>query len=151
VGLSGAILVQLYHTFFNAKPSSFILILAILPSSLSLILMYFIDIFPRTNVGAYDKKFLDAFSLIALCIAGYLMLVIIGQNLFTDIPFNVQLPIFAVLVVLIGSLLAIVMKADKESKTPHEIVPAESEALMEDENNYDKVEASGTLWKRYVL
>lgn len=145
MGLSGAILVQLYRTFFDANPSSFILMLAILPSSLSLILMYFIDIFPKTDSGAYDKKFLNAFSLIALCVAGYLMLVIIGQNLFTNIPFILQFAIFGVLMVLVGSLLAVVMKADKESRVLDEITCDERVSLVENKKNNGEVATSGTL------
>lgn len=148
LGLSGAILVQLYHTFFDANPSSFILMLAILPSSLSLILMYFIDVCPKTDSGAYDNKFLDAFSLIALCLAGYLMLVIIGQSLFTYIPSILQFAIFGVLMVFLGSLLAIVTKADKESNVLDEITRDERVSLVEDNKNYGEVVTSGT---QYVI
>ncbi|KAJ4789872.1 Major facilitator superfamily protein [Rhynchospora pubera] len=144
LGLSGAILVQLYHTFFDGKPSCFILMLAALPSSLSLILMYFVEVCPKTDRGAYDKKFLDAFSLIALCLAGYLMLVIIGQSFYIKIPSTIQFAIFVVLMVLLGSLFSIVMKADAESKALDEIISDERVALVGDKKNDGETATSGS-------
>ncbi|KAJ3674569.1 hypothetical protein LUZ60_005185 [Juncus effusus] len=116
LGLSGAILVQTHRTFFDAKPSSFILVLAILPSSLALLLMYFVDIFPtnKSDRSKCDKKFLDAFSLVALCLAGYLMLVIISESVITKMPLVAQYVIFGGLMMFVLSLVFIVVKAERD-------------------------------------
>lgn len=114
LGLSGAILIQIYRALFDGNPSSFLLMLALLPTLLTLLLMFFVEV--RKTNGAYDKKFLDVFSVIALTIAGYLMLVIIGESVMT-MGSEARLLIFAMLLLLLVSPLAIVVKAQmKESK-----------------------------------
>ncbi|XP_020092602.1 protein NUCLEAR FUSION DEFECTIVE 4-like [Ananas comosus] len=118
LGLSGAILVQIYRTVFGGNPSSFILMLAILPTSLTLLLMFFVEVYPENK--EYNKKFLDAFSLIALLVAGYLMFIIIGECIFT-LGSSARTVTLAILLLLLLSPLVIVVKAEKmESEKPEE-------------------------------
>uniref|UniRef100_A0A452XC45 Nodulin-like domain-containing protein n=1 Tax=Aegilops tauschii subsp. strangulata TaxID=200361 RepID=A0A452XC45_AEGTS len=77
--LSGAILVQVQHTL-HIDPGSFILMLTILPIAIALLLMYFVDV--HNAHRRYNKKFLDAFSLMAVIVARYLMVVIICDQVF---------------------------------------------------------------------
>ncbi|KAF0914473.1 hypothetical protein E2562_028955 [Oryza meyeriana var. granulata] len=109
LGLSGAILVQVYRTLHIA-PSTFILMLAILPTAITLLLMYFVDV--HSSHQRYNKKFIDAFSLIAITVAGYLMIIIICDQVL-KISSAVQSVCFVILLLLVLSPVAIAVKAQK--------------------------------------
>ncbi|CAN6476316.1 unnamed protein product [Victoria cruziana] len=96
LGLSGAILIQLYQTLLEGKAGSFLLMLAILTSLIPLSLMWFIRISPPSNGD--DKEHLDKFSVVALALAGYLMVIMILENLFS-LVLSVRVISLAVLVV----------------------------------------------------
>ncbi|WVZ91523.1 hypothetical protein U9M48_037682 [Paspalum notatum var. saurae] len=116
LGLSGAILVQTYNTL-HVDPSTFILMLAVLPTAVTLLLMYFVDVHDPHQ--GYDKKYLDAFSLIAITVAVYLMVVIICGQVFL-ISSAVQSVCFLVLLLLVMSPIAVAVKAQKAESTKHE-------------------------------
>lgn len=101
----------MYHTIIKNKPTSFLLMLALLPSINALLLMWFVRIFPTNEVG--EKKYLDSFSLTSLILAAYLMVVIIIQN-----THMLQLPVrvstFVVLLFLLLSPFYVAIKAQKE-------------------------------------
>ncbi|XP_008777475.2 protein NUCLEAR FUSION DEFECTIVE 4-like [Phoenix dactylifera] len=138
LGLSGAILIQIYRALFDGKPSSFLLMLALLPTLLTLLLMFFVEVH-KTN-GGRDKKFLDVFSLIALTIAGYLMLVIIGERIMT-VGSEARILIFLMLLLLLMSPLIIVVKAQtKELKIPAEASCDARIRLIEDINSLQVIE-----------
>ncbi|KAF8006011.1 hypothetical protein BT93_K0330 [Corymbia citriodora subsp. variegata] len=80
IGLSGAILIQIYQTVFNKNPAAFLLMLALLPTINALLLMGFVRIYNAS--AAEEKKHLYALSLVALVIAAYLMVVIVLENIF---------------------------------------------------------------------
>ena len=67
LGLSSAILVQVYDTFCKGKPSTFLLMLALLPTSVSILFMPLVRIY-EANRADIDKKYLNAFSVFALLI-----------------------------------------------------------------------------------
>ncbi|KAF9625111.1 hypothetical protein IFM89_019061 [Coptis chinensis] len=79
--LSGAILIQIYSAIFKDNPSSFLLMPALLLSQLPLLLMFFVRVHHKN--GGDDKKHLNRFSVIALIIAAYLMVLIIVENVMT--------------------------------------------------------------------
>uniref|UniRef100_A0A1J3GVY8 Putative transporter MCH1 n=1 Tax=Noccaea caerulescens TaxID=107243 RepID=A0A1J3GVY8_NOCCA len=80
LGLSGAILIQLYETVCGGDPASFILLLAITPTVLSVLVMPLVRIYETST--ADDKKHLNGLSAVSLIIAAYLMIVIILKNTF---------------------------------------------------------------------
>ncbi|PKA55293.1 hypothetical protein AXF42_Ash003930 [Apostasia shenzhenica] len=116
LGLSGAILIQIYRTLFNGNPSSFLLMLALLPSLLPLLLMYCVQ---RHKDARDDQRYLNAFSLIAIATAAYLTIVIIGENLLT---FQASLRVIAclLLLLLLLSPLTILLKAHLLEDSNHE-------------------------------
>uniref|UniRef100_A0A0D9Y1V5 Uncharacterized protein n=1 Tax=Leersia perrieri TaxID=77586 RepID=A0A0D9Y1V5_9ORYZ len=116
LGLSGAILVQVYRTLHIA-PSTFILMLAILPTAITLLLMYFVDV--HSSHLRYNKKFIDAFSLIAITVAGYLMVIIICDQVL-KISSAVQSVCFVILLLLVLSPVAVAVKAQKIESTKQE-------------------------------
>ncbi|KAK9054494.1 hypothetical protein SSX86_025572 [Deinandra increscens subsp. villosa] len=115
LGLSGAILVQIYQTLFNNKPTTFLLMLAVFPSLVSLALMFFVHANPSNTTN--DKPHLNCFSLIALTIATYLMIIIILQNIFT-FPSWAHILTTSVLLIMILSPLKIAHTAQKNEPPP---------------------------------
>ncbi|KAK2663924.1 hypothetical protein Ddye_002498 [Dipteronia dyeriana] len=111
LGLSGAVLIQVYDTIFNGNPSTFLLILALLPTFVSLLLMFLARIYETKSVD--DKKQLNAFSAIALTMAAYLMIIIILENIFT-LPSWARIITFIFLLLLLASPLGIAFKAQME-------------------------------------
>ncbi|KAG0496134.1 hypothetical protein HPP92_000825 [Vanilla planifolia] len=108
LGLSGAILIQIYKTLFNGKPSSFLLMLALLPSLLPLLLMCFVQVHHKSCGD--DLRYLNEFSLIALAVAIYLMIVIIGED-FISLKTPVCFTIFLVLLLLVLCPVIVVFRA----------------------------------------
>ncbi|XBI04345.1 hypothetical protein VPH35_132660 [Triticum aestivum] len=92
--------------------------LAILPAAIALLLMYFVDV--DSAHRRYNKKFLDAFAVMAVSVAGYLMVVIIFDQVFV-ISLPGQNVCFMILLLLIMSPAVIVVRAHKtESKQREE-------------------------------
>ncbi|CAN4086082.1 unnamed protein product [Withania somnifera] len=118
LGLSGAILIQVYQTIFNNNPSSLILMLALLPTIVTLMLMFFVTVHgtPSRN----EEKHLDGFLLISLAIAAYLLFLRILENLFV-FPQWVKIITFLILLALLSSPISVVVKAqraDLETQPP---------------------------------
>ncbi|XP_021292543.1 protein NUCLEAR FUSION DEFECTIVE 4-like isoform X2 [Herrania umbratica] len=67
LGLSGAILIQVYETIFNNKPISYLLMLALLPAINPLLLMWYVR--PYDSNEQDEKKLLNALVASPLCIA----------------------------------------------------------------------------------
>uniref|UniRef100_A0A2N9H392 Nodulin-like domain-containing protein n=1 Tax=Fagus sylvatica TaxID=28930 RepID=A0A2N9H392_FAGSY len=111
LGLSGAILIQVYDTICKGKPSTYLLMLALLPTFVSLVLMFLVRIY-KTTTGD-DKKPLNGFSAVALIIAGYLMILIILENIFT-LPLWARISTLILLLILLVSPLGIAIKALRE-------------------------------------
>ncbi|KAH1254824.1 Protein NUCLEAR FUSION DEFECTIVE 4 [Glycine max] len=112
LGLSGAILIQMYGTIFNNKPMSYLLTLALLPPINTLLLMWFVRI--HNTQEAEERKYLNMFSSMALVVAAYLMVVIILENIFS-LQSWVRIFIFVVLMVLLASLLCIAFEAHEKN------------------------------------
>ena len=110
-GISGAILIRAYNTFYEDEPSKFLLMLALLPTLISLVLMLLVKIY-KTNTGD-DKKHLNGFFAVALIIAGYLMIIIILENIFS-LPLWAHKFTFTLLLFLLASPLGIAIKAQKD-------------------------------------
>nr|XP_043617368.1 protein NUCLEAR FUSION DEFECTIVE 4-like [Erigeron canadensis] len=120
LGLSGAILIQVYSTLFDGNPTSFLLMLAFFPTLVSLLLMFFVHINPGDTTN--DKHHLNDFSLIALIVAAYLMIIIIFENIFT-FPSWAHILATTILFILLSSPLKVALAAQKgEQQTPPPIM-----------------------------
>ncbi|KAK2377656.1 protein NUCLEAR FUSION DEFECTIVE [Trifolium repens] len=113
LGLSGAILIQVYRTIFNNNPMSYLLMLSLLPPINTSILMWFVRIHNTHETVSEEKKYLNIFSLMALVIAAYLMIVIILENIFT-LQLSIRIFTFILLMALLASLLCIALKAHEK-------------------------------------
>ncbi|KAL2459421.1 Nodulin-like/Major Facilitator Superfamily protein [Forsythia ovata] len=113
LGLSGAILIQVYQTLFKGKPSTFLLILALLPPILSIVLMWFVRVHQVPNRDENEKNYLNGFSLISVVVAAYLMFLIILRNTISLSPWAHAITL-VVLLVLVSSPIKIAIKAHEE-------------------------------------
>ncbi|CAJ2634213.1 unnamed protein product [Trifolium pratense] len=113
LGLSGAILIQVYRTIFNNNPVSYLLMLSLLPPINTSILMWFVRIHNTHDAVSEEKKYLNKFSLMALVIAAYLMIIIILENIFT-LQLSIRIFTFILLMMLLASLLCIAFKAHEK-------------------------------------
>ncbi|KAJ0755046.1 putative major facilitator superfamily, MFS transporter superfamily [Helianthus annuus] len=107
LGLSGAILLQVYQTVFNAGPTPYILMLSLLPFLNTLLFMCSVRPFETNEVD--EKKNLNGLSLISIIVAAYLFSIIIIEQAVT-LTLPVRIVIFLVLVILLASPLYVVVK-----------------------------------------
>ncbi|KAI3761331.1 hypothetical protein L1987_51743 [Smallanthus sonchifolius] len=115
LGLSGAILIQIYYTLFDGNPTTYLLMLAVFPTLVSLSVMSFVHANPSNTSN--DKPYLNRFSLIALIMATYLMIIIIFQNIFT-FPSLAHILTTSVLLIMALSPLQVALTAQRNEKQP---------------------------------
>ncbi|AAF79282.1 F14D16.8 [Arabidopsis thaliana] len=112
VGLSGAMLIQLYEVVCPGDPKTFILLLAIVPSLLSVLVMPLVRVYKTSTVD--EKKHLDGLSTLSLIIAAYLMITIILKSTLS-LPSWANAVTLAVLLVLLSSPLLVAVRAHRDS------------------------------------
>ncbi|KAK9119484.1 hypothetical protein Scep_017577 [Stephania cephalantha] len=139
VGLSGAILIQLYRTIFVDDPSNFLLMLALLATLNPLLLMSFVRVCP-SSVGD-DKKYLNGFSIIAVVIAAYLMILIILESIITFGLFARIITFLVLFVALISPLYVSIKASSMESRVYHiKTSSVEGTALLDDQHSMDSMD-----------
>lgn len=127
--MSGAILIQVYETFCEGNPTTYILILALAPALVSLLLMPLVRVYNTSSSN--EKKHLNAFSAAALIIAAYLMIVILLDNLLT-LPFWARIITFAFLFLLLLALpTGVAYHAQRENRENY-VLEEESPLLESD-------------------
>ncbi|CAA7013652.1 unnamed protein product [Microthlaspi erraticum] len=133
VGLSGAMLIQLYETICPGDPKTFILLLAIVPSLLSVLVMPLVRIYETSTVD--EKKHLDGLSTLSLGIAAYLMIIIILKSTF-GLPSWANTFTLAILLVLLTSPMLIAIRAHRDNieKPVYSLLEATSLLLIEDKS-----------------
>ncbi|KAI3441448.1 DUF1624 domain-containing protein [Psidium guajava] len=112
IGLSGAIITQIYHASFGDNPEEVILLIACLPAAVSLV---FIRVIRITKASQRVKEVAIFYRLlyIALGLAGFLMIVIILQ---TRIKFTRDEYIGSALVVLMMLIMPLGFVVNEETK-----------------------------------
>ncbi|KAJ9567164.1 hypothetical protein OSB04_003130 [Centaurea solstitialis] len=110
LGLSGAILIQIYQMLFNGNPTTFLLMIAVFPTLVSLLLMSLVHINPSDTTN--DHRHLNSFSSIAVATAAYIMILLILQNLFL-FPQWAHILTTTLLLIILSSPLHVALKAQK--------------------------------------
>uniref|UniRef100_A0A1J3G7S9 Putative transporter MCH1 n=1 Tax=Noccaea caerulescens TaxID=107243 RepID=A0A1J3G7S9_NOCCA len=115
LGLSGAILIQLYHAVSGGEgnPATFILLLAIVPTFVMFLAMPFVRVYETATTS--NKKHLDGLSVISLIIAAYLMVIIVFQNV-VGLSRSMQIFSFVLVLILLVSPLLVAVRALREEK-----------------------------------
>lgn len=167
IGLSGAVIIQVYQALFKGNPRIFILILALLPSLTSLLLMCLVRIEKRNTQG--NKKELNRFSAFAVLVAAYLMIVIILENIFT-FPLWARFINLSLLLLLLASPIRIAAKALKEESErsspllnnhesqesgedkEHDPAHEEGSSMLQEGEDLNVVEAmrTGNFWLLFI-
>jgi hypothetical protein len=141
MGISGAIVIQAYDTFCKGNARAFLLILALLPTSVSLLLMFFVRIYDKPNTSD-DRKHLNRFTAVALIIAVYLMITIILRNILTLPSWASIFTFTLLLLLLLAPPLGIAIKAQwEDSNRCSETLSVETSPLME--NHDDRILPDG--------
>ncbi|GAB4845551.1 hypothetical protein Ancab_038956 [Ancistrocladus abbreviatus] len=107
LGLSGAILIQVYRTIFKGNPTSFLLLVAMVSTVNPLWLMWFVKIYK--TYGGNEKQHLNGFSLVIVAIAAYLVATIILESIIT-LQLWARILILSVLLLMVASPLYIVLR-----------------------------------------
>lgn len=142
MGLSGAVLIQVYLALFEGSPSTFLLILALLPTLLSVFLMFLVRI--EATYTSDDKRHLDSFSAIALLLAAYLMILILMENVIT-LPFQSRLITFSILLVLLSSPIIVAKRAQTSSTTTTPLIDDQESKLSQATSSADCDEVTTNL------
>ncbi|XP_071711201.1 protein NUCLEAR FUSION DEFECTIVE 4-like [Rutidosis leptorrhynchoides] len=129
LGLSGAILLQVYQTVFSTEPTKYILMLALFPLLNTLLFMCTVRTYQTNEVD--EKKHLNGLSLLSIIVAAYLFLVIIIEQV-VKLILPARIVVFVVLIMLLASPLYIAVKARSTENV------AETNRLLENNpNNLD--------------
>lgn len=103
----------MYHICCEGDPTSYILLLAVVPSLLILTAMPLVRTYD--TVIASDKKHLNSLSAISLIIAIYLMVTLLVENLI-GMSKPMKICSFALLLLLLASPLLVAFRAQREEK-----------------------------------
>ncbi|XP_057519816.1 protein NUCLEAR FUSION DEFECTIVE 4-like isoform X1 [Amaranthus tricolor] len=135
LGLSGAILIQIFKVFFSGNPSTYILMLALLPSIVSLSLMSMVRLCPEK--GPDDKKHLNAMSIVSMLLAAYLMIILIMEDVFV-FPQWARLLVFVLLLLFLSLPLKIANEAKLKEKSQPLLIKSDQLPFSFDSNQPDE-------------
>ncbi|KDP31188.1 hypothetical protein JCGZ_11564 [Jatropha curcas] len=136
LGLSGAMLIQFYETVCEGHPSTYILLLALTPTIITLLLMNLVRNYDTNTKD--DKKRLNAFSAVAMIIAAYLTVNILLRDIFT-MPLWARIIMFELLLLLLASPLGVAIRALRESSDRY------AQALLEERGYKPKPATSSDI------
>ncbi|KAL3536225.1 hypothetical protein ACH5RR_004686 [Cinchona calisaya] len=112
VGLSGAIITQLYRAFYGHDSKSLILLIGWLPAAVSFIFLRSIRII-RVVRQANELNIFYNFLYVSLVLAGFLMIIIIAQNWLAFSKFEYGASACAVIVLLFSHLFVAIREEHK--------------------------------------
>ncbi|CAM6115165.1 unnamed protein product [Calypogeia fissa] len=128
LGLSGAVLTQVYHGVYGNEPTSFLLMAAWLPSVTTLLLMVIIRPVP-TRGEKEESRNLFILSLIALCLALFLMGVIFLEGMI-NIGHYGYVAVLAVISVMLLLPMGVAVVSERESFVASTSPPTLKEPLV---------------------
>ncbi|GLJ25155.1 hypothetical protein SUGI_0481120 [Cryptomeria japonica] len=114
LGLSGAIFTQIYHAVYGQDDKGIILLLAVLPSAVSLLLMFIVRP-TKTVTEKNELKRFYSFLYIALVLAVFLMVMIVVENRVKSFPQEGYQAVAALAILFLFSNLAVVVQAEMDN------------------------------------
>ncbi|KAL9257572.1 NUCLEAR FUSION DEFECTIVE 4-like protein [Drosera capensis] len=120
LGLSGAILIQVYRTIFKNDSTGFLLMVSILCSLNPLWLMWFVNI--HEGYDGNEKEPLNSFSIVIVVLAAYLVAVIILESILS-FPLWAHILVLAGILLMLASPLLIAIRAIRTSSYEAEKIP----------------------------
>lgn len=138
LGLSAAMLIQIYRTIFPGNPASFLLMVSLLSTINPLLLMWFVRIYD-TNAGD-ERRHLNNFSWVVVVVSAYLVVVIVLENVIT-VQLLAHILILIVLLLLLTSPLWIALRAQQNISSEgvtEQMDPGKLHS-REDDLNYQKL------------
>ncbi|XP_062117365.1 protein NUCLEAR FUSION DEFECTIVE 4-like [Humulus lupulus] len=167
VGLSGAIITQLYHALYGENTKALILLIAWLPAAVNFVFLRIIRIIKMVRQPNEIKTFYNLLY-ISLGLAGFLMILIIIQNRlkFTRVQYELTSPVIVVLLLFLP--LAIVIREEyrlwKAKTQPlQDVVIAQNQFSdqladvqpsvegVSEETSQKKPEEEGSSWCRNIF
>ncbi|XP_058724069.1 protein NUCLEAR FUSION DEFECTIVE 4-like [Vicia villosa] len=119
LGLSGAIMTQLYYAFYGSDSKSLILLMAWLPTAVTFVFMPVIKHHKSTEQPNDSKAFYN-FLYMTLILAGFLMIMIIVQKCFNFTKSEYCVTTFVMLLLLILPLVVSIMEEQRIWKSKKE-------------------------------
>ena len=121
LGLSGAILTQVFYAVYRNDPSSFLLMVSWLPAVVALLFMAVIRVMPAATTDDKEQVNFTLFSTIAICLAAYLCGIIVLENV---MPFGRVASLVVVFILLAFLLLPFGVVVRAESAPHGELAPS---------------------------
>jgi hypothetical protein len=140
VGLSGAIFTQIYHAVYGNSASGsagVILLLGWLPSAVSLIVMFIVRPTKEITEKNELKRFYQ-FLYIAVGLAGFLMVLIVVENVSKTFSVAGYRIVVAIIVVFLSLPLVVIAKAEMD-KTKQQKISTESSAIEIEVSDHAKI------------
>lgn len=135
LGLSGAILTQVFYAVYRNDPSSFLLMVSWLPTVVALLFMAVIRVMPAANTDEKEQVNFTLFSAIAICLAAYLCGIIVLENV---MPFGRVASLVVVFILLAFLLLPFGVVVRAESAPHGEFAPSSiTKPLLSDQDFLD--------------
>lgn len=124
LGLSGAIITQLYYAFYGNDSKSLILLMAWLPTAVTFVFMPVIKHHKRAEQPNDSKAFYN-FLYMSLILAGFLMIMIIVQKCFNFTKSEYYVTSILMLLLLILPLVVVIMEEQRIWKNKKEQINVE--------------------------
>nr|GMC82183.1 uncharacterized membrane protein YMR155W-like [Ipomoea batatas] len=127
IGLSGAVITQLYHAFYGEDPRSLILLIAWLPVVVTSVFLRTIRIMSPVPQEKSNLKFFHNLLFLSLGLAGFLMVIIILQQKLSFSKFGYATSATIVLLLVFSPIVLVVRGEYKVWRSKEKALPIEAE------------------------
>nr|GMC89011.1 uncharacterized membrane protein YMR155W-like [Ipomoea batatas] len=127
IGLSGAVITQLYHAFYGEDPRSLILLIAWFPVAVTSVFLRTIRIMSPVPQEKKDLKFFHNLLFLSLGLAGFLMVIIILQQKLSFSKFGYATSATIVLLLVFSPIVLVVRGEYKVWRSKEKDPPIEAE------------------------
>nr|GMC79627.1 uncharacterized membrane protein YMR155W-like [Ipomoea batatas] len=144
IGLSGAVITQLYHAFYGEDPRSLILLIAWFPVAVTSVFLRTIRIMSPVPQEKKDLKFFHNLLFLSLGLAGFLMVIIILQQKLSFSKFGYATSATIVLLLVFSPIVLVVRGEYKVWRSKEKDPPIEAETKPQQGSSTSPREKKGT-------